>query len=55
MTLQEIISETGYSKASIYRWMALEGFPQPWNAPRRPRRWKRDEVEKWLEENGLGE
>ena len=55
MTLTEIISATGYPKASIYRWIADEGFPQPRNVPRRPRRWKREEVEAWLEKNGLSE
>ena len=55
MTLTEIMALTGYSKASIYRWIAHEGFQQPHNAPFRPRRWKREEVEKWLQENGLSD
>ena len=55
VTLAEIISLTGYLKASVHQWMAHEDFPKPHNAPFRPRRWKREVVEKWLQENALSD
>jgi predicted DNA-binding transcriptional regulator AlpA len=57
VTIAEIISMTGFSRPTLYRWMShpvthrIPRFPRPINQPCKPAKWDEHEVRAWWEQN----
>ena len=50
LRLPEVMDKTSFSRASIYRYVALKKFPQPVKLGVRAIAWRSDEVDVWIEE-----
>ena len=48
LTLTEVMSKLGISRASIYRRIAKGEFPQPLKIGEGTNRWPADEIEAWV-------
>ena len=48
LTLQEVIDNSGLSRATIYRAMARGKFPRPVPCGKRRKKWRQSDIETWL-------
>ena len=51
--IEEVAAKAGVTTRTIYLWIENRDFPKPTNAPFKPRRWNRDDVEAWLAGKGM--
>lgn len=55
LSVKDVAQMLGVSPSAVYKWTSEGSFPKPYklgngDARRSTSRWKRDEVEAWLEE-----
>ena len=50
LTVKQVASLIGVSRPTVYRWLRTLDFPRPLRVGQRASRWRRHEVERWLED-----
>ena len=54
LTASQVAILCACSKPTLYRWMHVAGFPRPVKIGPRAARWRRHEVEQWVEDRPRG-
>ncbi len=50
LRLPKVLNMTGASRSSVYNWMRQGRFPEPVKLGGRAVAWRRESIEKWMEE-----
>ncbi len=49
INIKDVMQMVGIKQSTIYKYMKTKGFPKPIKLSQKCSRWKKEEVEKWIQ------